>query len=104
MSRAAEELLRLTAKVDEAAAALVRARFDEFAEAAAALDAAAAASPRPGETVRTDPESLAACKGLRRSLDRLGVLLGRTAGVQQALREFDPGLAGRRGRLVREEA
>jgi hypothetical protein len=104
MSEAAESLLRLTAKVEGAATALARARFGEFAEAAAALEAADMEALRKAGELREDSEALAACRGLRRSLDRLGGLLGHVAGVQHALQALDPDAGGGRGKFVREEA
>ena len=81
MSPRAERVRTLTALLDEASDALARADFSAFAEAAAALDAAA---PRTGTA---DPEAHLA---LKRSLDRLGALLGHVAGVHQALQGIHP--------------
>jgi hypothetical protein len=111
MSERAAALRRLTAHVERAAGALVRARFGEFAEAAAELERA---DLGPVRGFAADPEAEAACHALRLSLDRLGALLGHVAGVQLALRGLDAtqaalydrsgaGVAAGR-RLVREEA
>ena len=114
MSEAALSLRSLIAHVDAASGALMRARFDEFAEVAAGLEAADLGALPLREGVQRDREAAEAVRSLRQSLERLGELLGHVAGVQLALRGLDSAHAAaydRSGagvsemrRRVREEA
>ena len=114
MSEAAEALRRVASQVDDAAGALRGARFQEFAELAAQIEQAETAWRASCERIPGDPTAEAECRKLRRSLDRLGALIGHVAGVQQALGGLDPGRAAVYGRdgagagaertLLREEA
>lgn len=93
MSEAAEMLRSLAARVEEAGAALARADFAAFAEAAADLDSADLRFLALQAGAGVDDDAREACRALRGALDRLGALLGHVAGVQQALRGIGPGEA-----------
>ena len=84
MSSPAETLRTLTGRLDQASEALARADFSAFADAAAALEAAAP---------RAEPGDPRARLALKRSLDRLGALLGHVVGVREALIGLRPDAA-----------
>lgn len=114
MSEAAEALRSLAAQVDQAAGALRGARFGEFSDLAAQIEQAESSWRGCCSRIHGDPDAETECLRLRRSLDRLGSLLGHVAGVHQALTGLDPlhaavydrsgaGVAGGRS-MLREEA
>lgn len=97
MSEAAQRLRAIEARVGAAAAALARADFAAFAQEAGALEAAAPFRPSAAG-LAGDAEARQACLALRRSLDRMGALLGHVAGVERALHGPDKAAAyDRRG-------
>jgi len=98
MSEAAESLRRLASQVEQAAGALREARFREFAELAAQIEQAETGWRGSVSRVPGDAGAEAECRKLRRSLDRLGALIGHVAGLQQALGALDPARGAGYGR------
>ena len=112
MSRSAQALRTVDARVRAAAEALARADFVAFAAEASELEAAGPPAFAP-IAIREEDEARRACLDLHRSLARLGALMAHVAGVGQALRGGDPadaaaydrtgaGQAGAGGRLRAE--